>query len=161
MIVVADASPLIVLTSIGRVGILPDLFQRLVIPVEVAFELASAKRPQAVQDLIATPLDWLEFQTVTTTERTAGLDAGEAAAIELADELRADRVILDEAAGRKAAGKRNLKVIGTIGVLIAAAERGLIDLGQEFEKVKQTDFWVSPKFLDEQLAAFRARAPGP
>jgi len=47
-------------------------------------------------------------------------------------------------------------VIGTIGVLEAAAERDFIDLGDAFEKVKRTDFWVSPTFLDERLALFLA-----
>jgi predicted nucleic acid-binding protein len=48
-------------------------------------------------------------------------------------------------------------VIGTVGILEAAAERGLLDLEQAFHKVKQTDFWVSPKFLDERLALYRER----
>ena len=39
----------------------------------------------------------------------------------------------------------------------AAAERGLLDLEQAFNKVKPTDFWVSPKFLDERLALDHGR----
>lgn len=136
-------------------------FQGLVIPPEVATERASAKRPQVVQNFIAAPPDWLGIQAPTVVERIPGLDAGETAAISLARELQADRVIIDEAAGRKAAVNRRLRVIGTIGVLIAAAERGLVALDQAFENIKQTDFWVSPEFLDGQLAAFRARAAAP
>jgi predicted nucleic acid-binding protein len=76
----------------------------------------------------------------------------ESAAISLAHELRADGVVIDEKLGRRSATERGLRVVGTIGVLEAAAERGLIDLGDAFEKVKKTDCWVSPKFLDERLA---------
>ena len=48
-------------------------------------------------------------------------------------------------------------MIGTIGVLEAAAARGLLDLEQAFEQVKQTDFWLRPDFLDERLDLYRAR----
>ena len=39
----------------------------------------------------------------------------------------------------------------------AAAERRLIDLEQAFDRLKQTDFWVTPKFLAERLIRFRER----
>src|SRR5262249_50788128 len=87
----------------------------------------------------------------------AGLHAGEAAAISLAREVLASRLIIDESRGRRAAVERSLQVIGTIGVLEAAAEMGLIELEQAFEQVKQTDFWLAPTFLDEPLARFRGR----
>ncbi len=48
-------------------------------------------------------------------------------------------------------------MIGTIGILEAAADQGLLNLGDAFEKVKQTDFWVSPAFLDGRLALFLTR----
>ncbi len=87
----------------------------------------------------------------------ADLHAGEAAAISLARELRADRLIIDESPGRAAARQRGIPIIGTVGVLELAADAGLIDLERAFEAVKRTDFWVSPKFLDERLALFRER----
>jgi len=33
----------------------------------------------------------------------------------------------------------------------------IIDLEQAFERVKQTDFWISHKLLDERLARFLQR----
>jgi predicted nucleic acid-binding protein len=44
MIVVADSSPIVVMVGIGHVDMLPALFQRVVIPPEVASELASPRR---------------------------------------------------------------------------------------------------------------------
>lgn len=159
MTVVADSSPLVVLVTIRHIEVLPTLFQHVVIPLEVASELASRKRPQVVRDFIATPPPWLELKAPTTTagERIAGLHSGETAAIALAEELRADRVLIDEQQARKAAAERRLRVTGTIGVLEAAAERRLIDLEQAFDRLKQTDFWVTPKFLAERLIRFRER----
>ncbi|MGA2699794.1 MAG: DUF3368 domain-containing protein [Isosphaeraceae bacterium] len=157
MIVVADSSPFVVLVAVGHIDVLPSLFERIVIPPEVETELASPKRPAAVQAFIATPPSWLEVRPAATVEQVEGLHAGEAAAIALALALRADRVIIDEARGRKVATGQGLRVVGTIGVLEAAAERALIDLDQAFAKVKQTDFWVSSALLDERLARYFER----
>ncbi len=157
MIVVADSSPFVVLVAVGHIDVLPSLFERMVIPPEVETELASPKRPAAVQAFIATPPSWLEVRPAATVEQVEGFHAGEAAAIALALALRADRVIIDEARGRKVATGQGLRVVGTIGVLEAAAERALIDLDQAFAKVKQTDFWVSSALLDERLARYFER----
>ena len=154
MIVVADSSPIIVLVAVGRIDILPAQFDRIVVPPDVAAELSSPKRPESVRGLIAVPPSWLEIVAPSSVEPIEGLHAGELAAIALARELRADQIVLDEYYGRKAAAARGLRVVGTVGVLEAAARRGLVDLGEAFEKIKRTDFWVSPAFLDRRLALF-------
>ncbi len=156
MIVVADSSPFVVLVAVGQADVLRTIFQEVVIPPEVRAELASAKRSDAVRAFIMAPPTWLRIVAPTSITPIEGLDAGESAAISLAQELRADWVVLDESFGRRAATERGLHVIGTIGVLEAAATRDLIDLGDVFEKVKKTDFWVKPNFLDERLALFVA-----
>ena len=157
MIVVADSSPLVVLIAIGHVEVLADLYEQVAIPPEVAAELGSPRRSESVGAFIATSPAWLQVRAPISIEEIFGLHAGEAAAIALALELRADRIIIDETSGRKAATERSLPVIGTVGVLELAADRKILDLADAFEKVKQTDFWVSPKFLDERLALFRQR----
>jgi predicted nucleic acid-binding protein len=161
MIVVADTSPFVVLVAIGHVDVLPTLFKEVFIPPAVASELASSRRPQEVRDFIATPPAWLHILAPSSTGTISGLGAGETAAILLAAEVQAGRLIIDEYRGRKAAKDRGLRVVGTIGVLELAAEIGLIDLKGAFERVKQTDFWISHKLLDERLALFlqRKRAP--
>jgi predicted nucleic acid-binding protein len=157
MIIVADSSPLVVLVSIGHVDVLPALFPGILIPPQVEAELASAKRPELVRAFIAEPPPWIRIQHPSSLDRIEGLHAGETAAISLARDVGADLVIIDERLGRKMANERGLQVVGTIGVLEVAADRGLIDLGDAFRKVKGTDFWVSPAFLDERLASFLAR----
>ncbi len=157
MIVVADSSPFIVLIAIGHVEILSDLYQHVLIPPEVESELGLPGRPESVRTFIATPPAWLAVRRPTVIESIPELHVGEAAAISLARELQADRLIIDEMPGRKAATQRGVPIIGTVGVLELAAERTLLDLAEAFDKVKQTDFWVSPKFLDERLARFLER----
>lgn len=157
MIVVADSSPIVVLANTGYIDLLPTLFGRVVIPPEVAAEVASPRRPEVVRTFLAASPAWLEIRPAVNVEEIDGLHPGELAAITLARELSADLLIIDERRGRQAAVARQIRVVGTIGVLELAAQEKLIDLGQSFEAVKQTDFWVSPGFLDERLSRFRER----
>lgn len=157
VIVVSDTSPFVVLVKIGRVELLPALFGTVVVPPDVMAELAGSKRPEAVRAFATSPPAWLEVRAPAEVPEIAGLQVGESAAIALAQELRADRIVIDEARGRREATARNLRVVGTLGLLEIAAEKKLVDLGRVFDELKGTDFWVSARLLDNRLAAFRER----
>lgn len=79
----------------------------------------------------------------------------------MAQELLADALIIDERAGRNDANRRSLRVIGTLGVLDSAAERGLIDLPQTIERLIQTSFRAGPElvqfFLDRDATRNQQR----
>lgn len=72
------------------------------------------------------------------------LDKGEREAIQLAQELEADLIVIDERAGREEALKRNLPVIGTLGILEFAAQHGLLDLPIALAELKARNFFMSP-----------------
>jgi predicted nucleic acid-binding protein len=90
-------------------------------------------------------------------EPIAGLHAGESAAINLALELKADLLLIDEKDGRRAAAARHIPFTGTVGVLELAASRKLLDLEGAFARLKKTDFWIAPELLDERLKLHRLR----
>ena len=79
-------------------------------------------------------------------ENAVDLDLGERAAIALAETMRADLLLIDEAAGRAEAKRRQLRVIGTLGVLRSGAEEGLVNVPDMLERLKATSF-----YLDEAL----------
>ena len=56
--------------------------------------------------------------------------------------------MIDDAAGRVEATKRNLRVTGTLGVLRAAAELGLIYVPDLLAKLKETTFYVDDDLLN-------------
>jgi predicted nucleic acid-binding protein len=157
MLVVADSSPLIVLTNIGHLDILPKLFDQVLIPPETASELAQSNRPIAVRGFIRSAPSWLSIKSPAKIHPIPSLQAGETAAIYLAQELRADLLLIDETRGRKAALDRNIPITGTIGVLERAADSQLLDLKDAFDRVKQTDFWISHELLDERLRLHQQR----
>lgn len=62
--------------------------------------------------------------------------------------------LLSERAARRAATERGLRVTGTLGVLNFAGQRGLVDVSQAIERLRQTSFRASPGMyqwlLDQQ-----------
>jgi predicted nucleic acid-binding protein len=77
------------------------------------------------------------------------LDPGERAAIALAERMRADLVLIDEAAGRAEARRRRIRVTGTLGVLLTAAEAGWIDVSDTLARLRATNFYVDDELLRE------------
>jgi predicted nucleic acid-binding protein len=157
MLVVADSSPLIVLINIGHHGILPRLFEEIIAPPQVLAELGAPSRPKPVREFAAALPGWLRERVPKSVEQIPTLHPGELAAISLAREMKADLLLIDERAGRKAAAERRIAFTGTIGVLELGAEAGLLNLEAAFDAVKRTDFWISPRLLDDRLKRFNAR----
>ncbi|WP_165235987.1 DUF3368 domain-containing protein, partial [Aquisphaera insulae] len=79
------------------------------------------------------------------------LDPGETAAIALAEEVRADWLLIDERDGRDAARQRGLAVVGTLGVLDRAAELELIDLPKVLEQLEATNFHARDDLIQAVL----------
>ena len=143
--VVSDASPLIAFHQIGRLGLFGTIFGTVLIPPAVAREALSVERPSwIVERALTKPL-------VLAVTRV-GLGPGESEAISLALELNADRVIIDELAGRSLAQRLGLPLIGTLGILLAAKRRGLIPAIREpVDTLRRTGFRVSNDLYEDML----------
>ncbi len=72
--------------------------------------------------------------------------------------MRADLVIVDDREARNEALRRNLLVIGTLGVLKQAAEAGLLDLSDTIKKLQSTTFYVSPALLQSLLESTKGKS---
>lgn len=147
--VVADTSPLNYLVLIHQINLLPDLYGRVLIPESVLKELRAIATPPLVRNWATNLPEWIEVSPATLMD-DAGLTrlhAGERDAISIALTAHADAVLLDERLARQEAENRGLKPIGTLGVLVAAHERGLIDLRATIDALRQTSFRASPKLL--------------
>ncbi len=130
--VVADTSPLFYLARLERLHVLRELYGTVLVPPAVWAETLAGGRvfPKLMpQFLAAVSEGWIKLapspQTVVP-EGLAELDAGEREAIHLATTLKADLLMMDERLGRNAARRLGLTMIGTLGILAAAKQAGLI-----------------------------------
>jgi len=146
MIAVADASPLCYLILIGEIDLLSKLFLRVLVPQAVIAELLNEDAPEAVRSWAANLPAWIgatENPLLATTGMEK-LQAGEQAAILLAESMKADIILFDEKAARGVAADRGLRVTGLLGVLGEAATRGLIELAPVIDRLRMTSFRASP-----------------
>jgi predicted nucleic acid-binding protein len=160
MLVVSDASPINTLIQIGQVDVLPALFGSVVVPLSVTEEMSHAKTPVLVRAWIGQPPSWLTVRG-PAAPAALGRHRGEQDAIRLAAELRADAILLDEEKPRMQAAALGLTVVGTVGILERAADRGLIaDLRAVHARLRQTTFRVTDQLLDSSLARHLSRKQG-
>jgi len=162
MLIVSNTSPINYLVLIEVVEVLPALHQQVVIPVAVFEELRAPATPGPVRAWIQNPPQWLEILCPTSSpdERLAQLGRGERDAILLAQELNATLVV-DEVKAYREARRRNIPTLRTLAILDKAAERGLIDLTQAVERLRQTNFRARPEILDQLLERHVARSGPP
>lgn len=140
--VVADTTCLIALERIDKLDLLQRLFSSVIIPPEVTREFK-------------TPPEWLTIQSSSNRDVLASLrlqvDDGEAAAIALAHELKL-RIILDDRAGRSVAKQFGLSVMGTIGLLVVAKQRGLVRTVRPLiDDLKRHGFYMNEDLRQEVL----------
>lgn len=127
MIVFSNTTPLIALSGIGRLDLLPELFKRVYVTDAVAEECEAGGKV-----LVPKLRDsaWIELVDTSGYEddmRLMNLDKGEKYTILAALEREADYVLIDEKTGRNVAEYLGLNVTGTLGVLLKAKQIGKID----------------------------------
>lgn len=151
IVVVADTSPLNYLIQIDSDHVLPALYEQVLVPRGVVEELGHPSSVAAVRAWLTRTPSWLVVRDVVEAvdTRLARLGAGERQAIQLAMRERADLLLMDEKLGVSIARQQGLAVTGTLGVLIQAAKRGLIDIEQTLIDLQATDFRCSRSVLDE------------
>ncbi len=156
MIVVSDTSPINNLAAINQLQLLKQLYGTLLIPEAVYRELTDPKFPVAGATEVQT-FDWIQTQSVinrTLVETLSNeLDVGEAEAIALALETKADQVLIDERRGRLVAGRLNLRYTGILGILVEAKSQGLITEVKPLVNalVNQAGFWIAAPLYNSVL----------
>ena len=125
MIVIADTTPIITLMKLQRLDLLEKLFDTVIVPNAVFEELISnsnylTEAKMVVECPFLKRLEVSDRQSIKILREVVGLDAGESEAIALAEENHADLLIIDERKGRRVAKQMEIKITGTIGILLQA-----------------------------------------
>ncbi|MCX5809871.1 MAG: DUF3368 domain-containing protein [Proteobacteria bacterium] len=124
MIAVCDSSPLIALSAVDGLHLLQQLFDSIIIPSAVYDEVFSSTKTVASlpEFIIVKPL----ASETPSRFLKMYLHAGESEAIALALECGIERILLDDKQARDTADRLGLKVIGTLGLLLLAKQKGLL-----------------------------------
>ncbi|WP_416666598.1 DUF3368 domain-containing protein [Egbenema bharatensis] len=119
--IISNATPLIAFARIGQLPLLQKVAGKLLIPTAVAEEITTYSGTTTGQ--IHLPQEsWIQVESLQSEDQMRlllpTLDRGEAAVIALALEKRASLVLMDELTGRKVAESLQLRVTGSVGLLI-------------------------------------------
>jgi predicted nucleic acid-binding protein len=149
VIVVSDSGPLHYLIQINKVELLHTLFGEVLIPGAVHEELTCSSAPVAVQEWLKLPPQWVKFRTATSIVASLPLGKGEREAICLALELHADLLIVDDKKARRIAKEHGLVLTGTLGILRAGHDKGLVKLPETIRELLQSGFRLSEKLVKQ------------
>jgi predicted nucleic acid-binding protein len=117
-VIISDTACLIGLTNIGRLNILKEMYETVMVTPEVAREYGE-------------PLpEWIIIKAVSDSRKTAAfnmfIDLGESSAIALAMEIGNALLILDDRRARQFAYSLGLEITGTLGLLIRAYKNDVL-----------------------------------
>lgn len=158
MRVICNTSPLILLAKIGRLDLLTQLYEEVIIPSSVLDEVGAkpGKEVGEIQTLLQSQklrLRKLKKQPLEGLPEDLGV--GEQETIALALETKADLVILDDRHGRRIARERGLLITGTVGVLVEARDRKVIpSVRHEIDRLIEAGMWIDEVFYHRILQEF-------
>lgn len=141
--IIADTSCLIIYDKINRLEILQHTFADLIVTDEVAEEFGELP-------------DWITIRQLANKNRylelVKDLGKGEASSITLALEFEDSLLIIDERKGRKVAEGLKIEIIGSLGVLIKAKDKGVIKSVKEFlDLIDKNNFRISESIKEKVL----------
>ena len=154
-IVVSDTTAITHLARIGALHLVHELYMTIYIPEAVYNELtAHGDDVPGAKEVKTYP--WIKTKQVQNLERVRTLsntiDPGESEAIALAQEIKADLLIIDEKIGRMHAKAAGLTITGMIGILILAKQKKLIPKVKPYlDNLIATKFKLSMALYNQAL----------
>ena len=149
--IVINTGPILALTAaLSDLSILEILYNRVIVPYEVSREiLAGGPFGFGVKEFQQAA--WLEKRNKPLEllpHLFNSLDLGEASVIQLALDENISNVCIDEDVGRRIARLYNLKITGSIGILIRAKNEGFsFSMKEAIQKMKQQGVWLSDRVI--------------
>ena len=153
MILIADSSALIALAICDSLSLLELLYQEVRVPRAV-FDEVSRKSKKEAEKLN----HYLENKIVEVKNtnhiiiKDGTLELGELEAMALYKQMNADRLLIDDKRARKIADLNQIKVIGSLGILLLAKEKKLIlEIKSKVVKIQESDIFLSEDIIEKVL----------
>jgi len=153
MVVISDTSAITNLIKIEQVEILKILFEEVIIPEAVLYELSKVDKNRETISSAGWIITKKVVDRALVEKLSKTLDSGESEALALAIDLSPDYVIIDKKMGRAIAEKFGIRKIGLIGILIKAKQHGIVDNVKSYldQLINQADFFISDKLYKDVL----------
>ncbi len=154
---VVNSSPLIALVAaLPDFGVIQALVERFIVPREVLEELSAGQSKDDTAAVVE-DFDWCEVRESLPSLRSdlvASLGRGEASVIQTALNEDLPLVLIDEVRGRRVARLAELKVIGSLGLLVELRRADLIPFVSEaIAKMQRKGIHLAPHLIRITLEA--------
>jgi hypothetical protein len=152
MILIADSSALIALAICDGLQLLEPLYGEVVVPEAVYNEVATSDKPESatLRGYLAGKVRAVDTSGFVYLDASA--DLGETEAMLLYKQLNADKLLIDDRRGRKIAKINKIHTIGSLGVLLAAKNKGLLaKVLPSLLKLNKSSIFISPDVIQSVL----------
>ncbi|MBP6739174.1 MAG: DUF3368 domain-containing protein [Leptospiraceae bacterium] len=153
MILVADSSALIALAVCDSLNLLDLLFTEVKVPRAVFVEVSKKSKKEA--DSLA---HYLEDKIIDVEIdrnyiiKEGTIEIGELEAMTLYKQLAANWLLIDDRRARKIAELNQIKIIGSLGVLLLGKKKGyLTTIKSKIDILKKSDIFFSEELLQNTL----------
>jgi predicted nucleic acid-binding protein len=154
-VIVINTGPIIALiAATGNLDVLEKLFDRVIVTQEVKNEICYHGESGfgVAEFLNANFLTIIKEPVNLSAMLKNSLDRGEASVIQYAINNNIDTVCIDEVAGRRIARLNELKLTGSIGVLIRAKKEGIINsLREALLNMKNQGVFISKNLIERAI----------
>lgn len=151
--IITNTTPILSLLKINKLDLLKELYGKVTVPSAVYQEIEKGKKKPYYQDL--KQVAWIEIENIKNPDSRAffvDLDDGEAEVLILAKEQNADLVVMDEIMGREYAKQLGFNLTGTLGILLKAKDKGLINsLREILTELIEKGTWLNPKLISKVI----------
>jgi predicted nucleic acid-binding protein len=144
MILIADSSALIALAIVNKLKLLESIFGEVYVPQAVYIEISKQDKIESQQLINFCKDKVLNIQTNINLNITLG--QGESESIILYKEIKADYFLCDDKKAKKFAKNFGVNVIGSLGILLKAKEKNLIEeINPLLNKLKTSKIFIDDK----------------
>lgn len=167
-VVLCNAGPLITLGKLNQLELLSGLYDEVQIPHAVYYEVVTCGLAKGAPDALTVRLFWQrhEWPVVDVPPAVLSayipsviLDPGERAVLALAQTMRHSLLLLDDEVARSEARRLNLRLRGTLGIIVQAYREQMLTLVQIELLIREIsarrDIWVSTKLCEQVLASLQ------
>ena len=147
--IIGDSSALVALATMDRLDLLEKIFGKLYVPQAVYDEVSISYKAQSIKlkEFLAN-----RVEVVNLDISKMGLGQGELEGIALYKNKEADFLLIDDRRAKNFAKLNGINVIGSLGVMILAKDKGLIEfIRDDLEKLLDSDLFISQSLIDRVL----------